>query len=144
MITIYTDGACSGNPGIGGWGVVILNNPNQPVLLNGGEENTTNNRMELTAAIKAVSYFDNKRDLEIFTDSKYLKDGIENWIHKWKINNWKTTTKKPVKNKDLWLKLDEAIYHHNIKWNWVKGHSDNLYNEKADGLARKYIEENIY
>ena len=85
-----------------------------------------------------------KSKVQIFTDSKYLKDGIENWIHKWKINNWKTTTKKPVKNKDLWLKLDEAIYHHNIKWNWVKGHSDNQYNEKADGLARKYIEENIY
>ncbi len=142
MITIYTDGACSGNPGKGGWGAVILDNINKPVLLNGGEENTTNNRMELSAAINAISYFKNKQDLEIFTDSKYLKDGVESWIHKWKLNNWKTTSKKSVKNKDLWLKLDYEISRHNINWNWVKGHSDNQYNEKADVLARKYIEEN--
>ncbi len=143
MISIYTDGACSGNPGIGGWGVVILSNVNKPILLNGGEQNTTNNRMELNAAIKAVSYFDEKQDLEIFTDSKYLKDGIESWIQKWKVNNWKTSAKKPVKNRDLWLKLDELISRHNVKWNWVKGHANNKYNEKADSLARKYIEENI-
>ncbi len=142
MISIYTDGACSGNPGIGGWGAIILDNKNPPILLNGGEENTTNNRMELCAAIKAISYFKKKQNLEIFTDSKYLKDGIESWIHKWKINNWQTAAKKPVKNKDLWLKLDNEITRHNIKWNWVKGHADNKYNEKADFLARKFIEEN--
>ena len=142
MITIYTDGACSGNPGIGGWGVVILDGSNQPILLNGGEQNTTNNRMEICAAINAISYFKIKQDLIIFTDSKYLKDGIESWIHKWKLNNWKTTTKKPVKNKDLWLKLDDEISRHNISWNWVKGHAENQYNEQADALARKYIEEN--
>ena len=142
MITIYTDGACSGNPGIGGWGVVILDKTGQSILLSGGEQKTTNNRMELTAAINAISYFNEKQDLEIFTDSKYLKDGIESWIHKWKLNNWKTASKKPVKNKDLWLKLNDQISKHNIKWNWVKGHSENQYNEQADNLARKYIEEN--
>ncbi len=142
MITIYTDGACSGNPGVGGWGVVILDGSDQPILLNGGEENTTNNRMELCAAINAISYFKDKQDLEIFTDSKYLKDGIESWIHKWKLNNWKTTAKKLVKNKDLWLKLDHEISNHNIRWNWVKGHAENQFNEQADALARKFIEEN--
>ena len=142
MIQIYTDGACSGNPGTGGWGVVILHDKDKPILLNGGEENTTNNRMELLAAINAVVYFTERQNLEIFTDSKYLKDGIEIWIHNWKKNNWKTSNKKPVKNKDLWIKLDKEIALHQIKWNWVKGHSNNEFNEKADFLARKYIEEN--
>tara|TARA_B100000676_G_C17942067_1_gene767025 strand:+ start:149 stop:577 length:429 start_codon:yes stop_codon:yes gene_type:complete len=142
MIQIYTDGACSGNPGTGGWGVVILYDKDKPILLNGGEENTTNNRMELLAAINAVVYFTERQNLEIFTDSKYLKDGIEIWIHNWKKNNWKTSNKKPVKNKDLWIKLDKEIALHQIKWNWVKGHSNNEFNEKADFLARKYIEEN--
>ena len=143
MITIYTDGACSGNPGIGGWGAVILNYTKQPIFINGGEENTTNNRMELTAAIYAILYFKEKADLEIFTDSKYLKEGIESWINKWKTNGWKTSSNKPVKNKDLWVKLESILTKHNIKWNWVKGHANNVYNEKADFLARKYIEENI-
>ena len=142
MIQIYTDGACSGNPGTGGWGVVILYDKDKPILLNGGEENTTNNRMELLAAINAVVYFTERQNLEIFTDSKYLKDGIEIWIHNWKKNNWKTSNKKPVKNKDLWIKLNKEIALHQIKWNWVKGHSNNEFNEKADFLARKYIEEN--
>ena len=143
MISIYTDGACSGNPGIGGWGAVILDDINKPIFLNGGEKNTTNNRMELSAAIKVLSYFEKNMELEIFTDSKYLKDGIQSWIHKWKLNGWKTSNKKPVKNKDLWLKLDKEIKRHKIKWNWVKGHANNEYNEKADYLARKYIEDNI-
>ncbi len=143
MIKIYTDGACSGNPGKGGWGVVILNNSNEPQYLHGGELLTTNNRMELTAAIKAINYYSDSKNIELFTDSKYLKDGIESWILKWKQNGWKTASKKSVKNKDLWTKLDEGISKHNIKWIWVKGHADNLYNEKADELARKYIEENI-
>ncbi len=140
MIKIYTDGACSGNPGAGGWGVVILKENTEPLFLNGGEESTTNNRMELIAAINAISYFKIKENLEIFTDSKYLKDGIESWIHKWKTNGWKTSNKKPVKNQDLWMKLDELINIHDIEWNWVKGHANNEYNEKADFLARKYIE----
>ena len=143
MISIYTDGACSGNPGIGGWGVVILKPSGEnPIFLNGGELNTTNNRMELTAAIKSILFFEEKSNLEIFTDSKYLKDGIESWINKWKLNGWKTSNKKHVKNKDLWIKLDEVIIKHNIKWNWVKGHANNKFNERADFLARKFIEEN--
>ena len=142
MINIYTDGACSGNPGIGGWGAVIFSNSDDVVFLNGGENITTNNRMELTAAIKSIAYFKNRSNLEIFTDSKYLKDGIERWILNWKKNGWKTSNKKPVKNKDLWVQLDKQISKHNIKWNWVKGHANNEFNEKADSLARKYIEEN--
>ena len=142
MISIYTDGACSGNPGIGGWGVVILRSLEKPIYLNGGEMDTTNNRMELTAAINSILYFEDKNNLEIYTDSKYLKDGIENWLNNWKKNGWKTSNKKPVKNKDLWMKLDDATLKHNIKWNWVKGHANNEFNEKADLLARKYIEEN--
>ena len=142
MINIYTDGACSGNPGIGGWGAVIFSNSDDVVFLNGGESITTNNRMELMAAIKSIAYFKNRSNLEIFTDSKYLKDGIERWILNWKKNGWKTSNKKPVKNKDLWVQLDKEILKHNIKWNWVKGHANNEFNEKADSLARKYIEEN--
>lgn len=140
-IIIYTDGACSGNPGIGGWGVVILIDNKNPIYLNGGQSETTNNRMELVAAIKAVTYFNEKKELTIFTDSKYLKDGIESWIQKWKNNGWKTANKKPVKNKDLWIELDNEIDKHNVKWNWIKGHANNEFNEKADFLARKYIEE---
>ena len=142
MISVYTDGACSGNPGIGGWGVVILETDKEEIFLNGGENNTTNNRMELIAAINSITYFKDRQKLELYTDSKYLKDGIEKWIHNWKLNGWKTGNKKPVKNKDLWLKLDYEINKHSIVWNWVKGHANNKYNEKADELARKYIEEN--
>tara|TARA_B100000945_G_C20256174_1_gene536934 strand:+ start:46 stop:477 length:432 start_codon:yes stop_codon:yes gene_type:complete len=142
MISVYTDGACSGNPGIGGWGVVILETDKEEIFLNGGENNTTNNRMELIAAINSITYFKDRQKLELYTDSKYLKDGIEKWIHNWKLNGWKTANKKPVKNKDLWLKLDYEINKHSIVWNWVKGHANNKYNEKADELARKYIEEN--
>ena len=142
MVQIFTDGACSGNPGIGGWGVVIIIDKKEPIFLNGGEKNTTNNRMELMAAIQSILFFDEKNELEIFTDSKYLKDGIESWIYKWKQNGWKTSNKKPVKNKDLWIELDRVISNHNINWNWVKGHANNEFNEKADYLARKYIQEN--
>ena len=142
MITIYTDGACSGNPGVGGWGVVIIKPDNEIISLNGGEGHTTNNRMELTAAIQSVVYFKEKTNLEIFTDSKYLKDGVESWIYKWKSNGWKTANKKPVKNKDLWIILDKEMAKHKIKWNWVKGHANNKFNEKADLLARKFIEDN--
>ena len=142
MINIYTDGACSGNPGKGGWGVVILDN-NKEILLNGGDELTTNNKMELTAAIKALGYFETKKDLTIYTDSKYVKDGIESWIINWKKNGWKTSTKKIVKNKELWIQLDNLINQHNVTWKWVKGHAGFEFNEKADELARKYIESNI-
>ena len=141
MIYIYTDGACSGNPGIGGWGVVILVNK-QEILLNGGDQFTTNNKMELIAAIKALEYFETKKDLTIYTDSKYVKDGIESWIKNWKKNGWKTSTKKIVKNKELWMQLDNLINKHNVNWKWVKGHAGLEFNEKADELARKYIESN--
>ena len=141
MINIYTDGACSGNPGKGGWGVVILDN-NKEILLNGGDQLTTNNKMELTAAIKALEYFKIKKDLIIYTDSKYVKDGIESWIKNWKKNGWKTSTKKIVKNKELWIQLDNLINKHNVNWKWVKGHAGLEFNEKADELARKYIESN--
>ena len=124
-----------------GWGAVILGINEDPIYLNGGENDTTN-RMELTAAIEAIIYNLNIEDLEIYTDSKYLKDGIENGLLM-KQNGWETANKKPVKNKDLWIKLDNEISKHNIKWNWVKGHANNQYNEKADELARKYIEERL-
>ncbi len=142
MIVIYTDGACSGNPGIGGWGVVILEEKKNEILLNGGNNNTTNNRMELTAAIEALKSFQNKENITLVTDSKYVKDGIQSWIQNWKKNGWKTSNKKPVKNKELWKELDELIVKHNIIWEWVKGHAGNKYNEKADYLARQYIEKN--
>lgn len=141
-IVIYTDGACSVNPGIGGWGVVIIIPNTNPIHLNGGSNITTNNQMELTAAIKALQYFNESKNITIFTDSKYVMNGIESWIVNWKKNGWRTAAKKPVKNKELWEKLDKEITKHNIKWKWVKGHAGNDNNEKADYLARKYIEEN--
>ena len=140
MITIYTDGACSGNPGIGGWGVVILENKKEDIFLNGGDDSTTNNKMELTAAIEALKIFKEKKEIKLVTDSKYVKDGIQTWIHNWKKNGWKTSAKKPVKNKELWIELDQLISKHTISWEWVKGHAGNKYNEKADYLARQYIE----
>ena len=142
MIKIYIDGACSGNPGIGGWGVVILENDNDPIFLKGGDNQTTNNQMELTATIKALQHFNNSEELTLVTDSKYVKDGIQSWIANWKKNGWKTVSKKPVKNKELWLELDSEIARHNINLEWVKGHTGDTYNEKADFLARRYIEEN--
>ena len=140
-VTIYTDGACSGNPGIGGWGVVILTKNEKPIYLNGGKSNTTNNQMELMAAIKALSYLDNSANITLFTDSKYIKDGIETWIINWKKNGWKTASKKPVKNQDLWQLLDEATQAHSIQWQWVKGHSGHRENELADQLANRGIDE---
>ena len=142
MIKVFTDGACSGNPGIGGWGVVILINDSDPIFLKGGEIQTTNNRMELTAAIKALKYFKEPQLITLITDSKYVKDGIASWITNWKNNGWRTTSKKPVKNKELWVELDSQIAKHNITWKWVKGHAGDRYNEKADFLARRFIEEN--
>ena len=141
MIKIYTDGACSGNPGVGGWGAVILIDKRDPILLNGGEKLTTNNKMELTAAIKALKYFENPETINLITDSKYVKDGIESWISNWKKNGWKTAAKKPVKNKELWEELDLQISKHNISWEWVKGHTGEIFNEKADFLTRRFIEK---
>ncbi len=141
MITIYTDGACSGNPGIGGWGIVILELKKEPIFLNGGDDNTTNNQMELTAAIQALKYFVDSEKITLFTDSQYVKNGIESWINNWKKNGWRTASKKLVKNKELWVELDLLIAKHYVIWKWVKGHAGNLYNEKADLLARKYIEK---
>ena len=141
MITIYTDGACSGNPGIGGWGAVILENNKENIFLNGGNDNTTNNQMELKAAIEALKYFEDRQTITLITDSKYVKDGIQSWIQNWKKNGWKTAAKKPVKNKELWIELDQLISRHTISWEWVKGHDGNVHNEKADYLARRYIEE---
>ena len=141
-VSIYTDGACSGNPGIGGWGAVILLNNSEQINLNGGSLQTTNNQMELRAAIEGLKHFSKSTKLNIYTDSKYVKDGIESWIQKWKINGWKTSSKKDVKNKDLWIELNKQILRHEIQWNWVKGHAGNQYNEKADTLAREFIIKN--
>jgi ribonuclease HI len=139
-VEIYTDGACSGNPGVGGWGSIIIISKKEPVYLNGGEDFTTNNQMELTATIKSLQYFELPETIKIFTDSKYVMNGIKLWINNWKKNGWKTASKKPVKNKNLWEDLDNQILKHTIEWEWVKGHSGNKYNEIADTLARKYIE----
>ena len=141
-INVYTDGACSGNPGIGGWGAVILIDENDPINLNGGSINATNNQMELTAATEALKYFTERSIINLHTDSKYVKEGIESWIVNWKKNGWKTASKKPVKNKELWIKLNNQIERHTIHWQWVKGHAGHKYNEMADNLARKFIEEN--
>ena len=138
MITIYTDGACSGNPGKGGWGVLIKKY-NKIIKLSGSENNTTNNRMEMIAVIKGLENIPENSNIVIYTDSKYVKDGITNWIFKWKNNNWKNSQKKDVKNKDLWLILDKITLKFNIKWEWVKGHSDNIENNIADYLATSAI-----
>ena len=133
-LKIYTDGACSGNPGKGGWAAIILDDSNQSSI-SGGESNTTNNRMELMAPIMALKKVRKKSEITIFTDSKYVKDGITDWIKKWKVNNWKSSNKKPVKNKDLWIKLDNVCLKHKVTWKWVKAHSGNKYNNLVDELA---------
>ena len=137
---VYTDGACSGNPGPGGWGATIKLG-DETFEIFGGEDNTTNNRMELIAAIKALEYLNENHKITLYTDSNYVKDGITKWIFNWKKNNWKTSAKKPVKNSDLWIQLDEIQNKREVKWNWVKGHAGNLGNERADELARMGIKE---
>ena len=134
IIYIYTDGACSGNPGPGGWGAVLLHKDNKKEI-SGGEKETTNNRMELMATIEALSSVKKDCQIELYTDSKYVMDGISSWIKNWKKNGWRTANKKPVKNADLWQKLDSVQEKHNINWNWVKGHSGHKYNDLADQLA---------
>ena len=132
---VYTDGACSGNPGKGGWAAIILDSDLNQSNISGNESNTTNNRMELLAAIMALKKIKKKSDITIFTDSKYVKDGITDWIKKWKLNSWKSSNKKPVKNKDLWIKLDNSCLKHKVIWKWVKAHAGNKYNNLADKLA---------
>ncbi|MBH90851.1 MAG: ribonuclease HI [Candidatus Marinimicrobia bacterium] len=136
---IYTDGACSGNPGPGGWAAIIIKDDEVEEMLSGNEKKTTNNKMELLAPIKAIEKLKNKSEISIFTDSKYVKDGITIWINRWEKNNWKTSSKKPVKNKDLWKKLKNLTLKHKIKWVWVKGHAQNKYNNLADDLAQRAI-----
>jgi len=139
----YTDGACSGNPGIGGWGVVLLAEKNSTIMkrreLSGGSINTTNNQMELIAAIQSLKALKKPAKISIITDSSYVKNGITEWLYTWKRNNWKTSSKKDVKNKTLWLELEELEKKNKVNWLWVKGHSGNLENERADFLARQEI-----
>ena len=135
-LTAYTDGACSGNPGPGGWGVILVFGEHRKELC-GGEQLTTNNRMELLAAIMALESLTRACDIDLYTDSQYLRDGVMSWIHGWKRNGWKTAAKKPVKNDDLWKRLDAAQERHNVEWHWVKGHAGHDMNERADELARE-------
>lgn len=140
-ITIYTDGACSGNPGIGGWGAILLYQERRKEIY-GGDKYTTNNKMELTAVIEALSVLKKENcDIEIYTDSQYVKKGITEWLFNWKKNNWKNSKKQEVLNRDLWEKLDILTSKHKIEWFWVKGHNNNELNERADELARLGIKE---
>ena len=139
-VVIYTDGACSGNPGPGGWGVVMRWQGTEKEMY-GAEPLTTNNRMELTAAIQALEALQRPTTVSLHTDSKYLLDGITKWIPNWQRNGWKTAAKKPVKNDDLWRRLVEAMRPHDVRWVWVKGHAGDPGNERADALARRGIEE---
>lgn len=141
-IEIYTDGACKGNPGRGGWGVWLKQNGEQKELW-GGEDNTTNNRMELMAAIKALEFIEQGLSVDLYTDSNYVRQGITAWIHSWKKNGWKTAARKPVKNADLWQELDQVVARHKVNWHWVKGHSGNVGNEKADDLANRGVEDMV-
>ena len=139
-IEVFTDGACRGNPGPGGWGILFRIDGEEKSLW-GGESDTTNNRMELTAAIKALEYFSKGVTLSLTTDSTYVKDGITKWLENWKSKNWVTASKKPVKNKDLWIRLDQLNSLNNISWCWVKAHDGHRENEIADMLANRGIDE---
>jgi ribonuclease HI len=135
-VVVYTDGACSGNPGPGGWGAILISGAHRKEL-SGGEAGTTNNRMELLAAISALEALKAPSRVELHTDSKYVQDGIGKWIHGWKKNGWKTAAKTPVKNAELWQRLDAARNRHEVDWRWVKGHAGHVENERADELARE-------
>ncbi|MDH5723122.1 MAG: ribonuclease HI [Alphaproteobacteria bacterium] len=137
-VEIYTDGACSGNPGPGGWGVYMLSGAHRKELY-GGDKETTNNRMEMMAVIQGLNALKKRSHVTLYTDSKYVMHGITEWMEGWKARNWRTAAKKPVKNQDLWQEIDKAIQKHDIKFIWVKGHDGNEGNEKADELARKGI-----
>ncbi len=136
---IFTDGACSGNPGPGGWGALLRWGSKERELF-GGEKDTTNNRMELTAVIKALETLSRPVKVRLFTDSTYVMQGITKWIHGWKKNGWKTSAKEPVKNEDLWRALDAAVQRHEVEWRWVKGHAGHPENERADALANKGVD----
>ena len=138
-VVIYTDGACKGNPGPGGWGALLLAGDVEREIF-GGESPTTNNRMELTAVIRALEALTRATTAQIYTDSQYVKNGIETWIHGWKRNGWKTADKKPVKNAELWRELDALVAQHDVSWHWVKGHADNAGNLRADALANRGVE----
>ena len=141
MIKIYTDGSCLKNPGNGGW-AAIINDDGDIKRVSGGEKNTTNNRMELMAPLNALKGMDPNKEIEIYTDSQYVKLGITDWIHKWIKNNWQTSKKEPVKNKDLWMELYDLTKSHEIKWIWVKAHAGNKLNEEVDLLAKQAAELN--
>ena len=138
QIEIYTDGACKGNPGPGGWGALLRSGTHEKEIF-GGERHTTNNRMEITAVIESLKLVKKKSKVCIYTDSTYVKDGISSWIKQWKINGWKTAAKKPVKNEELWKELDLLVSQHQIEWVWVKGHAGDEGNERADALANKGV-----
>ena len=137
-VTIYTDGACSGNPGPGGWGAVLLYGEHRREI-SGASADTTNNRMELTAAIRALEALKRPTDVDLYTDSTYVKDGITRWLPGWKAKGWRTASKAPVKNRDLWEALDALAQHHDVTWHWVRGHAGNAGNERADALAREAL-----
>ncbi len=137
-VEIYTDGACSGNPGPGGWGVLMRYNGHEKEMC-GGEDETTNNRMEMMAVIEALKALKKRSNVKLYTDSKYVMQGITEWMDGWKAKGWKTASKKPVKNKDLWLELDDGVQQHNVEFIWVKGHAGHPENERADELARSGI-----
>ena len=139
-VVIYTDGACSGNPGPGGWGAILTAGSNERELC-GGEPHTTNNRMEMMAAIRALEALKRPCRVELHTDSQYLRQGVTEWLSGWKARGWKTADKKPVKNEDLWRELDAARARHQVAWRWVKGHAGHPMNERADALARRGLQE---
>jgi ribonuclease HI len=142
QVVIHTDGACSGNPGPGGWGAVMHYGDKEKELC-GGELQTTNNRMEMMAAIQALEALKRPCRVELHTDSKYVQQGIKEWIHGWKARGWKTADKKPVKNDDLWKRLDAARQRHEVDWRWIKGHAGHEFNERADALARQGLEATL-
>ncbi|MFC2714871.1 ribonuclease HI [Kingella denitrificans] len=139
-VYLFTDGACKGNPGAGGWGVLLRYGEHEKELF-GGEAQTTNNRMELMAVLSGLKTLNRPCDVVICTDSQYVKNGMESWIHNWKKNGWKTAGRQPVKNADLWQQLDEQVARHRVRWQWVKGHAGHAENERADALANRGVEQ---
>ena len=139
-VYLFTDGACKGNPGAGGWGVLLRYGEHEKELF-GGEAQTTNNRMELTAVLSGLKTLNRPCDVVICTDSQYVKNGMESWIHNWKKNGWKPAGRQPVKNADLWQQLDEQVARHRVRWQWVKGHAGHAENERADALANRGVEQ---
>jgi ribonuclease HI len=140
IVEIFTDGACKGNPGVGGWGALLRTKSKEREMF-GGEAHTTNNRMELMGAIAALEVLSRPCHIKLHTDSKYVQQGISEWVHGWKQRGWKTSSKQPVKNEDLWRRLDEAASRHTIEWVWIKGHAGHSENERADQLANRGVEE---